>query len=206
MAISVFRSSRWYDSSKLQAVVRKLADAANDLNAFKDVFATDDITAATSNNAFVTHAQTYTIPNNLRLGGSLSIGDRVRISAMVRATLVTAVVPTLQCQLRLGGTPLVVSTAVAPTAGTVIDHVHLEADFICRGTPGAAVSCVATGWWGTNMNGTVAPGTSIIVPTNFNTAGALVVDVQTKWSTNAASNNARLEMLNVEVFRANPGV
>lgn len=164
--------------------------------AFADVNAADDITAATSNNAFVSFAQTYSIPAN-----TLKQGSTIRISAAVRVTVATATVPTLTVKIRIGGTDLTVSTAVAPTAGQTNDSHHLEAELVSRAAPGAAVSCVATGWWGTSVNagGTQASGTFNLSPTNLATNGALVVDVQAKWSTNAASNSARLEMLNVEI-------
>lgn len=163
--------------------------------AFVDVNAADDITAATSNNAFVSFAQTYSIPAN-----TLKAGSTLSIEALVRVTVATATVPTLTVKIRVGGTDLVATTAVAPTAGQTNDHHHLEATFVSRAAPGAAVQCVATGWWGTNTNGTQASGTFSLTPANFATNGALVVDVQAKWSTNAASNSARLEMLNVEII------
>lgn len=165
--------------------------------AFSDVAASDDITAATSNNAFVAFAQTYSIPAN-----TLKAGSMVRIEALVRNLLVTATVPTWTVEIRIGGTSLVATTAVAATAGTTNDSHHLEVTFVARAAPGAAVSCTAAGWWGTSVNSgaTQAAGTTCLTPANFATNGALVVDVRAKSSTNAASNTVRLEMLNVEII------
>lgn len=159
--------------------------------AFSDVAASDTVTAVASNNAFVTFAQTYSLP-----ASSLTQGARLRIRAMVSVADASGA-DTLTCNIRLGGTSLIASTAVDPS--TTSDHHVLEFDVIARAAPGATASCVGYGKWFTNTAGTNANKTAILAATNFATNGALVVDIQAKWSSNTASTTARLEMLNVEI-------
>src|SRR6266446_539215 len=112
--------------------------------AFSDVNATDDITAVTSNNAFVTFAQTYSVPAN-----TLKVGTMLRAVAYARITVATATVPTLTCKIRLGGTDLIATTAIAPTAGNTTDTHRLEFTFVSRAAPSATSSCTGSGFWHT---------------------------------------------------------
>lgn len=154
-----------------------------------NVSATDNVTAVTSNNTFVSFAQTYTIPAN-----TLKLGTVLRVKVMVHVTDASGT-DTLTCNIRIGGTSLIATTAVDPT--TTSDHHILEFDFESRVAPGATASCVGYGRWTTNTAGTLVNGTALLAATNFATNGDLVLDVQAKWSSNTASTSARLEMLNV---------
>lgn len=160
--------------------------------AFSDVAAADAVTAVASNNAFVSFAQSYAIPANTLKAGSL-----LRIRAQITVNNASGS-DTLTCNIRVGGTSLIASTAVDPGATT--DHHILEFNFVARAAPGATASCVGYGRWATNTGGTMATASAILAPTNFATNGALAVDVQAKWSSNTASTSARLEMLNIEII------
>lgn len=160
--------------------------------AFSDVAASDVVTAAVSNNAFVSFAQTYAIPASTLKSGSL-----LRIRAQVTINNASGS-DTLTCNIRVGGTSLIATTAVDPGATT--DHHILEFNFVARAAPGATASCAGYGRWTTNTGGTLVHGTAMLAPTNFATNGALTVDVQAKWSSNTANTSARLEVLNVEII------
>lgn len=154
-----------------------------------NVSATDNVTAVASNNSFVSFAQTYTIPAN-----TMKLGTVLRVKVMVHVTDASGT-DTLTCNIRIGGTSLIATTAVDPT--TTSDHHILEFDFESRVAPGATASCVGYGRWTTNTAGTLVNGTALLAATNFATNGDLLLDVQAKWSSNTASTSARLEMLNV---------
>jgi len=160
--------------------------------AYSGVSSSDTVTAATSNNSFVAFASTYTIPAN-----TLKAGTIVRIRALVSVNDASGS-DTLTCELRIGGTSLIATTAVNPGATT--DHHILEFDFLSRAAPSASSSCVGYGVWGTNTGGTMATASSLLAATNFATNGTLAVDVRAKWSSNTANTSARLEMLNVEII------
>lgn len=156
---------------------------------FSGVSAADDVTAVASNNAFVAFAQTYPIS-----AGALRAGTVLRARAVVRVTDASGA-DTLTVEMRIGGTSLIATTAVDPGATT--DHHVLDFEFVARAAPAGAASCTGSGEWKTNTGGTIVQGTALLQPTNFNTAGALTLDVRAKWSSNTASTAARLEMLDV---------
>lgn len=156
-----------------------------------NVSASDTVTAAASNNTFVAFAQTYSIP-----ASALAAGSVVRVKALVVVNNASGT-DTLTCEIRIGGTSLIATTAVDPGATT--DLHLLEFEFTARAAPAAAASCVGAGRWITNTGGTIAHGTGLLAPTNFATNAALTLDVRAKWSSNTANTSARLEMLNVEI-------
>lgn len=153
--------------------------------------ASDDITAASSNNSFVTFAQTYSIP-----ASTINAGTVVRVRAMVRVTNASGT-DTLTVEVRIGGTSLIATTAVDPS--TTNDIHILDFEFTGRAAAGATASCVGSGTWTTNTNGTIANGTGLLTATNFATNGALTLDARAKWSSSTASTSARLETLNVRI-------
>lgn len=159
---------------------------------FVSVGTADDVTAVTSNNAFVSFTNSYSIPANTFRKGTV-----LRANALVRVGDASGVV-TLTCQIRLGSTALVTTTAVDPTATT--DLHRMSFDIVSRANPSGTSSLVGFGSWSTNTGGTVATGTGLLSPTNFATNGALTLDVQAKWSASNASTSARLEAFNVEVL------
>ena len=157
-----------------------------------NVSATDTVTAVTSAGAFAAFAQTYSIPANTMKQGSV-----LRVKALVVVNDASGAV-TLRCEIRIGGTSLVSTTAVDPGATT--DLHLLEFEFVSRADPGAAISCVGAGRWITNTGGTIAHGTGLLAPTNFATNGALTLDVRALWSASNAGTSARMEMLNVDII------
>lgn len=159
---------------------------------FADVAAADTVTAATSNNAFVSFAQSYAIP-----ASTLKAGTVVRVKALVVVNNASGT-DTLTCNIRFGGTSLIASTAVDPGATT--DLHLLEFELTSRAAASAASSVTGAGRWITNTGGTIAHGTGLLAPSNFATSGALTIDVQAKWSSNTASTSARLEALTVEII------
>lgn len=154
-----------------------------------NISATDNITAVASNNTFISFAQTYVISAN-----QLKLGTILRVRALVHVTDASGT-DTLTCNIRIGGTSLIATTAVDPT--TTSDHHILEFDFQSRVAPGATASCVGYGRWTTNTAGVIVNGTALLAATNFATNADLTLDVQAKWSANTANTSARLEMLNV---------
>lgn len=156
-----------------------------------NVSASDTVTAAASNNAFVAFAQTYSIPASI-----LQQGSTIKAKALVVVNDASGT-DTLTVEMRIGGTSLIATTAVDPGATT--DLHLLEFEFTARAAPSAASSCIGAGRWITNTGGTIAHGTGLLAPTNFATNGALTLDVRAKWSSNTANTSARLEMLNVEI-------
>lgn len=159
---------------------------------FADVAAADAVTAATSNNSFVSFAQAYAIP-----ASTLKAGTVVRVKALVVVNNASGT-DTLTCNIRFGGTSLIASTAVDPGATT--DLHLLEFELTSRAAASAASSVTGGGRWITNTGGTIAHGTGLLAPSNFATNGALTIDVQAKWSSNTASTSARLEALTVEII------
>lgn len=156
-----------------------------------NVSAADSVTAAASNNAFVSFASTYSIPAD-----TIKVGTIVRIRALVRVSNASGT-DTLTVNLRLGTTSLIATTAVDPGATTDL-HI-LEFELTGRAAPGAAASIVGSGRWITNTGGTIAHGTGLLGATNFATNGALVIDSQAKWSSNTANTACLLESLVVEI-------
>lgn len=156
-----------------------------------NVSASDTVTAVTSNGAFAAFAQTYSIPAN-----TLKQGSVLKAKALVVVNDASGAV-TLTCEMRIGGTSLIATTAVDPGATT--DLHLLEFEFTARAAPAASASCVGAGRWITNTGGTIAHGTGLLAPTNFATNGALTLDVRAKWSVSNANTSARLEMLNVDI-------
>lgn len=156
-----------------------------------NVSASDTVTAVSSAGAFVAFAQTYSIPASVLQAGSV-----VKAKALVVVNDASGTV-TLTCEMRIGGTSLIATTAVDPGATT--DLHLLEFEFTARAAPGASASCVGAGRWITNTGGTIAHGTGLLPPSNFATNGALTLDVRAKWSASNANTSARLEMLNVEI-------
>lgn len=159
--------------------------------AFVDVATSDAVTAVASNNSFVAFAQTYAMPAN-----TLKAGTVARVRAHVRVTDASGT-DTLTCELRLGGTSLIATTAVDP--GAAGDHHTLEFFLISRAAPSGTSACVGYGTWGTNTGGTQVMKTAILASTNFATNGALTWDVRAKWSSNTASTSANLESFTVEI-------
>lgn len=156
------------------------------------ISAADTVTAATSNNAFVSFASTYSIP-----ASTLGASTIVRIRALVVVNNASGT-DTLTCNLLLGSTSLIATTAVDPGATTDL-HI-LEYEITSRAAASATSSLTGSGRWITNTGGTIAHGTGLLAPTNFATNGALVISSQAKWSSNTASTSARLEQLNVEII------
>ncbi len=155
------------------------------------VTATDTVTAAASNNSFVTFAQSYAIPAN-----TLKLGSVLKAKALIVVNDASGA-DTLTVEVRIGAVSLIATTAVDPGATT--DLHLLEFEFTSRAAPAAAASCVGGGRWITNTGGTIAHGTGLLPPTNFATNGVLTLDVRAKWSSNTANTSARLEMLNIEI-------
>jgi hypothetical protein len=160
--------------------------------AFVDVATNDTITAAASNNAFVSFAQTYSIPAN-----TLKAGTLVRVRLFVDVINAAAGTATLTINLRLGGTSVIATTAVDPAAN---DWQSIEFTFVSRAAPSAASAIVGVGRWNTSVAGTNVTKEAILQSTNFATNGALVIDSQAKWSAADATTTAQLEMLNVEII------
>lgn len=157
-----------------------------------NVSAADSVTAVASANAFVSFTQTYSIP-----ASTLGIGSVVKIRAAIRVSNASGT-DTLTCNLLMGSTSLIATTAVDPGATT--DHHILEFQFTSRAAAGGTASCVGSGRWITNTGGTIAHGTGLLSATNFATNGQLVVSSQAKWSSNTASTAALLESLMVEIL------
>lgn len=153
------------------------------------VSASDSVTAAASNNAFVDFATTYSIPTN-----TLKSGSVVRATAMVRVSDASGA-DTLTVKLVLGSTDLIATTAVDPGATTDL-HI-LEFEITSRAAPSASSSLVGSGRWITNTGGTIAHGTGLLGATNFATNGALVLKPAAKWSSNTANTACLLESFNV---------
>lgn len=160
--------------------------------AFVDVATADTVTAATSNNAFVSFAQLYTVPAN-----TIKAGTMVRVRAMVDISDAAAGTDTLTCNIRLGSTSLLATTAVDQAAN---DFQMLEFVLVGRAAPGAAAAVIGSGSSITSTGGTNVAKGAILQSTNFATSGALDITVQAKWSSNSATTTARLQMLNVEVI------
>lgn len=156
-----------------------------------NVSASDTVTAVTSNGAFVSFAQTYVVPAN-----TLKQGSVLKVRALISVNDASGTV-TLTCNIRIGGTSLIATTAVDPGATT--DFHLLEFEFTARAAPAASASCVGAGVWRTNTGGTNVVGSALLAATNFATNGDLTLDVQAKWSASNANTSARLEMLNVEI-------
>jgi hypothetical protein len=159
---------------------------------FADVATSDAITAATSANAFVSFAQTYAVP-----ASTIKAGTVVKIRAMVDVTNAAAGSATLTCNIRLGGTSLIATTAVDPAAN---DFHILEFIIVGRAAPAAAAALVGYGSWYTSTGGTNVTKAAILQSTNFATNGALTIDVQAKWSASDATTTAQLEFLTVEII------
>jgi hypothetical protein len=157
-----------------------------------NISSSDSVTAAASNNAFVDFAQTYSIPAN-----TLTTGTVVKIRALVRVSNDSGT-DTLTCKLVLGSTDLIATTAVDPSSTTVDIHI-LEFEVTCREVASADSSCVGSGRWVTNDNGTIAHGTGILLATDFATNGALTIKAAAKWSSNTASTACVLDTLDVTI-------
>lgn len=153
------------------------------------VSASDSVTAATSNNAFVDFATTYAIP-----ASTLKSGSVVQARAMVRVSDASGA-DTLSIKLVLGSTDLITTTAVDPGATTDLHIVDFE--ITSRAAPSAASALVGSGRWITNTGGTIAHGTGLLGATNFATNGALTLKAAAKWSSNTANTACLLESFNV---------
>jgi hypothetical protein len=157
-----------------------------------NVSAADSLLASAGAAAFVSFAQTYSIPAD-----TLKVGSKIRIRALVRVSNASGA-DTLSCKLRVGTTTLITTTAVDPGATTDI-HI-LEFELTARAAPGATASCIGSGTWITNTGGTIAHGTGLLGATNLATNGALVLDVQAVWSATTANTAAILETFDVEIL------
>jgi hypothetical protein len=156
------------------------------------VSTSDTITAAASNNAFVSFAQTYPIP-----ASTIKAGTMIRVRAMVDVINAAAGTATLTINLRLGGTSLIATTAIDQAAN---DWQSIEFTLVGRAAPGAAAAVVGVGRWTTSTGGTNVTKEAILQSTNFATNGALTLDCQAKWSAADATTTCQLELLTVEVI------
>ena len=184
---NAFVGSNTFTESVTSGTARKFVGSA-----FVDVAASDAVTAAASNNSFVAFAQKYTIPAN-----TVKSGTRIRAQAVVRVTDASGT-DTLTCEMRVGGTSIVATTAVDP--GAAGDHHVIQVEFVGRAAPGAAASCSASGQAFTNTGGTIAWVSAALAAANYATNGALDLDVRAKWSSNTANTSCNLEQLSVEVI------
>lgn len=153
------------------------------------VSASDSVTAAASNNAFVDFTTTYAIP-----ASTLKSGSVLRARALVRVSDASGA-DTLTVKLVLGSTDLISTTAVDPGATTDL-HI-MEFEITSRAAPSATSSLVGSGRWITNTGGTIAHGTGLLGATNFATNGALTLKGSAKWSSNTANTACLLESFNV---------
>lgn len=159
--------------------------------AYSGVATSDTLLASAGAGAFVSFASTYEIPAN-----TLKAGTTVRIRALVRVSNASGT-DTLTCNLLLGSTSLIATTAVDPGATTDL-HI-LEYELTSRAAPSASSAIVGSGRWATNTGGTIAHGTGLLGSTNFATNGALSIFCQAKWSATTANTQAILEQLRVDI-------
>lgn len=153
---------------------------------------TDAVTAVASNNSFVDHATTYSIPAN-----TLKAGSVCKIRAKVRVTDASGA-DTLTAKLTIGSTVLVTSTAL--DAQATHDYISLSFDLIASAAPGASVTCDGFGRTDSLANGAIGTSTIAQLHGALATNGALVVKVSSKWSSNTASTSANLDCLSVEII------
>jgi hypothetical protein len=151
----------------------------------------DTVTAATSNNSFTSFATTCVLPAN-----TLKAGTVVKVRVMVSVADASGS-DTLTCNILLGSTSLIATTAVNPGATTDL-HI-LDFELTSREAPGGTSAIVGSGRWITNTGGTIAHGTGLLASSTFATNGALTISSQAKWSSNTANTSARLESFTVEV-------
>ena len=151
---------------------------------------------AVSSNVTNTVAETdfdkqVTIPAN-----SLNVGDviRVRLGALAPSTNST---DTLTIKLKIGST-VIISTGAVDVANS--DVGYIEADMVIRSI-GAGGTLAGAGTQALGTPGTVASKPFVLTSTAIDTTVAQAVKASAQWSVANAGNVARLEVLDVQVFR-----
>lgn len=137
----------------------------------------------------------YTVPAN-----TFKAGTRVRVQAMVRSPTTTGT-DTLTVRLRLGTTTLIGTLALQSTAPDQVndDCSVMDFTFVSRAVPGAAAAIVGHGFLTPpDAAGTAAVG-GFLIPTNFATNGALLIEVTGQWSATTATCSCQLESMIVEI-------
>ena len=144
----------------------------------------------------------YTIPAN-----TLKAGSRLTVQWMNRVTADSGAGPTLTTRLRLGPTTLT-GTLLANTAAIDTSAAWGSTGnytVVSRSAPSAASACVGTGFITqfANLNAGAATGagtgSALIVPTNFATNGALLLELTAQWSVGGA-DSVQCELFNVTIM------
>jgi len=149
------------------------------------------VTATTiSNSAVEGTFASHTLPANM-----LKAGTTLRVRGSVRVTG-NAAADTLLFKLRLGGTAIVTTTAVAMVAN---DVARFDFMITSREAPGGTSEVAAEGNVTISVAGVHATKGYVLAPADYATNGALAVDLRGTWSAASASDIAICESFVVDV-------
>ena len=141
----------------------------------------------------------YSIPASTLLAGS---AIKVRFGLFVTNKNAA---DTLVVTLRMGPTTLTGTVLEQTTAHNVTtnDIVYGEFTFVPRAAPGATASCVGYGTIcepDASGAATTLPAAHRLAPTDFATSSELLLEITTLWSDAQATNDATLELFEVEIL------
>ena len=185
--IRMGRATKVAASGDATVEVRLFRDAAMQRSA--QVAASTAVTATTAATVF---DKTAVLPASY-----LQAGDVIKVRAQVVATATNST-DTLTLALLIGATAIVTTAAVDVANG---DVGFFDFDITIR-TIGASGTLVATGASALGVPGTVTAKPAFLASTAVDTTAAQTIGVQATWSTTNAGNSCRLDVLNVQLFRA----
>jgi hypothetical protein len=185
--IRMGRATKVAASGDATVEVRLFRDAAIQRSA--QVAASTAVTATTVATVF---DKTAVLPASY-----LQAGDVIKVRAQVVATATNST-DTLTLALLIGATAIITTAAVDVANG---DVGYFDFDITVR-TIGASGTLVATGSSALGTPGTVTAKPAFLASTAVDTTAAQTIGVQATWSTNNAGNSCRLDVLNVQLFRA----
>lgn len=151
--------------------------------------------AITNTNTETAFDVSYTIP-----ASTLQVGDVVTIKAQVIATSTNST-DTLTIKVKQGSNVLA-ATAAVDVANN--DIAFIEVNMIVR-TIGASGTYVAAGMVSNGVAGTATMRPVYKASTTIDTTATQAITVTAEWSVAHASNSCRLDILDVELSRINPG-
>jgi hypothetical protein len=143
-----------------------------------------------TNTTTETTLATHTLPaSTLKAGTTLRVRGAVRVTGNASAD-------TLTMKLRLGGTAIVTTAAVAMIAN---DIARFDFLITSRAAPSGTSAVVAEGGVTISVAGTHGAKGYVVAPANYATDGALDVDLRGTWSAASASDIAICESFVVDV-------
>lgn len=152
-------------------------------------------TVVTNTTTPTTFDQNYTIPAN-----TLKVGDVIHVHGEVSVPNQNST-DTLQLNLLIGAT--VIAATVALDVATN-DIGFFDAEIVIR-TIGASGTFVATGTQGIGTPGTVTAKPFVKQSTTIDTTAAQEIGIQATWSVASASDQARQDVLTIEMGRTGKG-